>query len=318
VKYLQLKLLHLVPVFFIVTFASFMMLNLLPGDLVDAILMDEESAPPTEADRQALAKELNLDKPVIIRYALWLGNMLTGDLGRSYVTTQPVTEALAQRIPVSVELMIMAQILAVMLSVPFGVFSGYKANSPTDQLISASAFGLLAIPVFVAGTMLIWIFAILLGWLPSSGHTPMEEDFWKNITGFILPAFTIAMVEVPVLMRVLRTDIITTLQEDYIALAKSKGMTTSYILFHHALRPSSFSYVTLLGLQLGNLITGTIVVETLFSIPGVGQLLINSVDNRDEIMVQGVITFVALVYVGANLAVDLMYAVLDPRVVQRR
>jgi peptide/nickel transport system permease protein len=316
-KYLRLKLLHLVPVFFIVTFASFMMLNLLPGDLVDAILMDEESAPPTEADRQALAKELNLDKPVIIRYAIWLGNMLTGDLGRSYVTTQPVSEALAQRIPVSVELMIAAQILAVLFSVPLGIFTGYQANKPIDKIFSAGAFGMLAVPIFVGGTMLIWIFAIMLGWLPSSGHSPMEDGIWKNIEKFILPAVTIAMVEVPVLMRVLRTDIITTLQEDYIALAKSKGMSTPYILFHHALRPSSFSYVTLLGLQLGNLITGTIVVETLFSIPGVGQLLINSVDNRDEIMVQGVITFVALVYVGANLAVDLMYAVLDPRVVQR-
>jgi peptide/nickel transport system permease protein len=241
VKYLQLKLMHLIPVFFIVTFASFMILNLLPGDLVDAILVDEESAPPTQADREALTKELNLDKPVIIRYAIWLGNMLTGDLGRSYVTSQPVTEALMQRIPTSVELMIAAQILAVLFSVPLGIFTGYRANSTTDKLFSAGAFGMLAIPVFVAGTMLIWIFAIILGWLPSSGHTPMEEDFWKNIKGFILPACTIAMVEVPVLMRVLRTDIITTLQEDYIALAKSKGMSTSYILFNHALRPSSFS-----------------------------------------------------------------------------
>ena len=316
-QYFKLKLLHLIPVFFIVTFASFMMLNLLPGDLVDAILLDEESAPPTEEDRLALAKELNLDKPVIVRYALWLGNMLTGDLGRSYVTSQPVTEALWQRIPISLELMVMSQILAILISVPLGVMSGYYANSTFDRTISTGAFGLLAIPVFIAGTMLIWVFAIMLGWLPSSGHWAMEEDFWRNIEGFILPALTIGLVEVPVLMRVLRTDIITTLQEDYIALAKSKGMTTSYIMFHHALRPSSFSYVTLLGLQLGNLITGSIVVETLFSIPGVGQLLINSVDNRDDIMVQGVITFVALVYVGMNLAVDLMYAVLDPRVARR-
>jgi peptide/nickel transport system permease protein len=316
-QYFRLKLLHLVPVFFLVTFASFMVLNLLPGDLVDAILLDEESAPPTEEDRQALAKELNLDKPVIVRYAIWLGNMLTGDLGRSYVTAQPVTEALGQRIPISLELMLMAQILAVLISVPLGIISGYRANSAFDRSVSAGAFGMLAIPVFIAGTMLIWIFAIILGWLPSSGHTAMSEGVWRNLEKFILPAFTIALVEVPVLMRVLRTDIITTLQEDFIALAKSKGMTTSYILFHHALRPSSFSYVTLLGLQLGNLITGSIVVETLFSIPGVGQLLINSVDNRDEIMVQGVITFVALVYVGVNLAVDLMYAVLDPRVARR-
>ena len=140
-QYFKLKLLHLIPVFFIVTFASFMMLNLLPGDLVDAILLDEESAPPTEEDRLALAKELNLDKPVIVRYALWLGNMLTGDLGRSYVTSQPVTEALWQRIPISLELMVMSQILAILISVPLGVMSGYYANSTFDRTISTGAFG---------------------------------------------------------------------------------------------------------------------------------------------------------------------------------
>jgi len=316
-KYLQARAFHLIPVFFLVTFASFMMLNLLPGDLVDAILLDTESEVPSPEARAALEKELNLDRPVLVRYGIWLGDMLQGNLGRSTITKQPVTEALAQRIPVSLELMIIAQILAVMMSVPLGILTGYHGGKPLDRGISAGAFGLLSIPIFVLGMILIWVFAIQLGWLPSSGHTDMAKDFGQNIQGFILPAFTIALIEVPVLMRVLRTDIITTLQEDYIALAKAKGMSTSYILFRHALRPSSFTYVTILGLQLGNLITGSIVVETLFSIPGVGKLLIDSVDNRDEIMVQGVITFVAIVYVAVNLLVDLMYAVLDPRVTRR-
>ena len=171
--------------------------------------------------------------------------------------------------------------------------------------------------MFVAGTIYIWIFAIELGWLPSSGHTDFSEDPWGNIKGFILPALTLATIEFPILMRVLRVDVISTLQEDYIALAKSKGMTTWYILLHHALRPSSFTFVTLLGLQIGQLITGTVVIETLFSIPGVGKLLIDSVDTRDEIMVQGVITFIAIVYVVVNLLVDLLYAILDPRVARR-
>ena len=316
-NYFNAKALHLIPVFFLVTFASFMMLNLLPGDLVDAILLDEDSAVPSAEDRAALEKELNLDKPVIVRYLIWLGNMFQGDLGRSYITTQPVTEALAQRIPISLELMIMAQILAIMISVPLGLLSGLRAGKPIDRSISAGAFALIAIPIFVMGTALIWAFAILVPILPSSGHTAFSKDAWANIQGFILPALTIGLIEVPVLLRVLRSDLISTLQEDYIALAKSKGMSTSYILFNHALRPSSFTYVTIMGLQLGNLITGSIVVETLFSIPGVGKLLIDSVDARDEILVQGVITFVALVYVGVNLLVDLMYAVLDPRVARR-
>lgn len=316
-NYLRVKAFHLIPVFFLVTFASFMMLNLLPGDLVDAILLDTESAVPSAEDRAALEKELNLDRPVIVRYGIWLGNMLQFDLGRSYLTTQPVIEALAQRIPVSLQLMVMAQFIAIGLAVPMGLISAYNAGNGIDRSLSAGAFGMLSVPIFIFATILIWIFAIWLDILPSSGHVDMQEDFWGNIQTFILPAVTIGLAEVPVLMRVLRTDMITTLQEDYIALAKSKGMSTSYILFHHALRPSSFTFITILGLQLGNLITGSIVIETVFSLPGVGKLLIDSVDNRDELMVQGVITFVALVYVVVNLVIDLLYAVLDPRVARR-
>jgi len=312
--YLRRRALHLIPVFFLVTFASFMMINLLPGDLVDAILLNEESAVPDAETRALLEKELNLDRPVVIRYAIWLGNLLRGDMGRSYVTQQPVTEALAQRIPVSLQLMLMSQFLALMIAIPVGLFTAYRAGRPEDRWISATAFAILSIPIFVVATALIYLFAILLDWLPSSGHTPMSKDLWLNFKGFLMPATSIAMIEVPILMRVLRTDMISTLQEDFIVFAKAKGMSTSYILFHHALRPSSFTLVTVLGLQLGRLIAGTIIIETLFSLPGVGKLLIDAVDNRDEIMVQGVITFIAIIYVIVNLIVDLLYAVLDPRV----
>ncbi len=317
-RYLQARLLHLFPVFFLVTFASFMMLNLLPGDLVDQLLIDESSGTLVTAEhRAALEKELNLDKPVIVRYFAWLTNLFQGDLGRSYINAQSVTEALALRIPVSLELMMLAQVLAIAIAVPLGVLAGYRAGQPIDRGISVITFGALALPVFVMGTALIWIFAIWWPILPSSGHTSFAKDPIGNLEGFILPAMTMAIVEAPILLRVLRTDLISTLQEDFIALAKSKGMSTRQILFNHALRPSSFTFVTVLGLQLGNLVAGSIVVETLFSIPGVGKLLIDSVDARDELLVQGVITFVALVYVGMNLLVDLMYAVLDPRVLRR-
>ena len=317
-KYFQVRLLHLIPVFFLVTFASFMMLNLLPGDLVDQLLIDENSGTVVTAEhRAALEKELNLDKPVIVRYFAWLTNLFQGDLGRSYINAQSVTEALAVRIPVSLELMILAQILAIAVAVPFGLLAGYKSGQPIDRGISIVSFGALAVPLFIMGTALIWIFAIWWPVLPSSGHTAFAKDPLENLQGYILPATTMAVVEAPILLRVLRSDLISTLQEDFIALAKSKGMTTRQILLNHALRPSSFTFVTVLGLQLGNLVAGSIVVETLFSIPGVGKLLIDSVDARDELLVQGVVTFIALVYVGMNLLVDLMYAVLDPRVMRR-
>ena len=313
-EYFKRRVLHLIPVFFLVTFASFMMINLLPGDLVDAILLDQESSVPDAETRAILEKELNLDRPVLIRYGIWLGNLFMGDMGRSYVTQQPVTEALAQRIPVSLQMMVMAQFMALIIAVPVGLFTAFRAGRPLDRWITASAFAILSVPIFVTATALIYLFSIILPWLPSSGHVQLGKNLWLNLKGFILPASSIAIVEIPILMRVLRTDMISTLQEDFIALAKSKGLSNWYILFHHALRPSSFTLITVLGLQLGNLITGSIIIETLFSVPGVGQLLITSVDNRDEIMVQGVITFVALVYVVVNLIVDLLYAVLDPRV----
>ena len=291
-----------------------MVINLLPGDLVDAILLNEESAAPDAQTRALLEKELNLDRPVVIRYAIWLGNLFRGDMGRSYVTQQPVTEALVQRIPVSLQLMVMAQFMALIIAIPLGLFTAYRAGRQIDRWISASAFATLSIPIFVVATALIYLFAIMFDWLPSSGHTPMTKNLLLNLKGFLLPSVSIAILEIPILMRVLRTDMISTLQEDFIALAKAKGMSTWHILFHHAFRPSSFTLVTVLGLQLGRLIAGTIIIETLFSIPGVGKLLIDAVDNRDEIMVQGVVTFIAIVYVIVNLVVDFLYAVLDPRV----
>ena len=318
-SHLQKRLLQLIPVFLVVTFTSYFMLDLLPGDITDAILSDQDAGTTADAAaKEALAKELNLDKPVIVRYFLWLGNMFTGDLGRSYVTTQPVAEALGDRIPVTLQLMVMSQVIALLIAVPLGVFVGQRAGQPVDRIVSAGAFALLSVPIFVIGTALIWLFSIKLGWLPSSGHTDFADDPWRNIKGFILPAITVAAIEVPILMRVLRTDIITTLQEDFIALANAKGLSNRRILFFHALRPSLFTFITVLGLQLGNLIAGSVVVESLFSLPGVGKLLIESVDSRDEIMVQGVVTFVAIVYVLANLMVDLLYAVVDPRVSERR
>jgi len=319
VSHLQRRLLQLIPVFIVVTFASYFMLDLLPGDITDAILSDQDSGTIADgAAKEALTRELNLDKPVVVRYALWLGNLFQGDLGRSYVTTQPVAEALAARIPVTFQLMVMSQIIALLIAVPLGVFVGQNAGKPFDRAVSGGAFALLSVPVFVIGTALIWVFSIKLGLLPSSGHTDFADDPWRNIKSFILPSITIAAIEVPILMRVLRTDIITTLQEDFIALAKAKGLSNTRILFFHALRPSLFTFITVLGLQLGNLIAGSVVVESLFSLPGVGKLLIESVDSRDEIMVQGVVTFVAIVYVLANLMVDLLYAVVDPRVTERR
>lgn len=317
-QYLRYRILRVIPVFFLVTFASFALLNILPGDAADAILGGaEESTDNAEGmveARKELRKELGLDRPIIIRYFSWLGGILQGDFGESLVQIAPVWDLLIERLPVTIELLVLSQILALLIALPCGVYSALKADKGADRLIGTVAFGLVAMPPFLLAILLVFVFAVSWKILPASGYFPIEEGLWQNLYHFILPATVIGLLEAPVLMRVLRVDLIATLQEDYIALAKAKGMSTSYILFQHAIRPSSFTLVTVLGLQFGFLLSGTVIIEQIFSLPGMGKLILDAIDNRDSMLLQGGVTMIALAYVGLNLAVDMLYAALDPRV----
>ena len=226
-------------------------------------------------------------------------------------------DALKQRIPATLELLILSQIIAIGLSIPLGVYAAYRQERAGDRAISAIAFAFLSMPSFVIGMLLIFVFAVTLRWLPATGFTPITVDLAANLRGMILPATAVALVEAAVLIRVLRSDVISTLREDFIVLARAKGFSPGYILFHHAIRPSSFTFLTVIGLQLGSVISGAVVVETLFSIPGLGSLLIDAVKSRDEIMVQGIVTFMVVASVALNLLIDLCYALLDPRISRR-
>ena len=316
--YLRRRLLHLIPVFFLVTFASFLMVNLLPGDIVDAILADDDSAAASDpALRAAIEKELGLDKPLLVRYTIWLGDLVQGDFGRSYITGKKISLLLAQRIPVSAQLMVMALAFGLIIAIPLGLLSAYRANKPIDTFISGTAFGIVAIPPFVLAIFFVFVLAVKARWLPAAGHVPFSFDALENLKHFVLPVLAIGLSEVPIFMRVLRVDMITTLQEDYIALAKAKGMSTWYILFRHAFRPSSFTLLTIIGLQVGRLISGLVIAENIFAIPGVGKLLLDAIDSRDVLVVQGIVTFAAIAYVVINLTIDVLYAVVDPRVSRR-
>jgi peptide/nickel transport system permease protein len=318
VPYVRKKVLSLIPVFLLVTFASFMTLNLLPGNLVDQMLSEEDGGLPSEATRQALMKELNLDKPVPVRYVLWLGRLLQGDLGQSQVTRESISQAIMERLPVTIQLLLTTQIIAIGLSMPLALFTAYRAGRRVDRWIAVVAFGFLAAPTFVVAVLLILIFAIQLHWMPASGYVEFSQDAWGSIKSLLLPALAIAAHEVVVQMRVLRTDLIATLQLEYISLAKAKGLSSAYILFRHAARPSSFTWVTIIGLQMGFIIAGSVVVETIFALPGLGRLLVESIDARDETMVQAIVVVLALGYVAINFTVDMLYAVLDPRVARPR
>jgi peptide/nickel transport system permease protein len=304
------RVLHLVIVLLIVTFFTFVLIDLLPGDPARALL--GETATPDQIAQ--VRSQLQLDRSVFVRYFSWLGDVVRFDLGRSFRTNQEVTEGLAQRIPVSLELMGLAQFFSLILAVPLGIYTAYRPNRLADKTTRAVGFGMIAMPPFVFALLMILLFGSKLNWLPSSGFVRFSEDLWGNIKTLIMPSLTLAIGQVAVYQQLLRADMMATLQEDYVLMAKSKGLPTRHILLRHALRPSSFSLVTLAGVNIGRLIGGAVIVEVIFAIPGIGQMLIQSVYNRDFIVLQGALLFTATAYVVVNLLIDLVYVGLDPRV----
>ena len=304
------KLTYLILVLLAVTLLTFLLLKLLPGD--PAINILGPSATP-----QAVAQihhHLGLDKPLPVQYLNWLGNAVRGNLGKAYQNTQTTVSALRQRLPVTIELLSISQPLALIISIPVAIYAAYRPNGWFDRVSTTTAFGLLSIPDFIVGVLLVLIFAVRLHWFPATGYTPISQNLQQNLKSMVLPSITLAVGELAAFVRLLRTDMIATLQEDYITMAKSKGMSDRHILLRHAFRPSSFSLVTVLGLNLGRLIGGTFIVETIFALPGIGDLAIRSIYSRDYLVVQGVVLVIAVGYVLANAGVDLLYTVLDPRI----
>jgi peptide/nickel transport system permease protein len=304
------RLLYLVPVLVAVSLLTFLIASLLPGDLAYVILGDQ--ATPEKV--AALSHDMGLDQTICWRYLSWLGNVLQGDFGRSFRTGQTVLQAVAERLPVSIELMLLAQLGALTIGIPLAIACAVRSGSAFDRFMTGSAFSMLSVPAFLSAILLIYLFAVELRWLPATGYVPFHEDPAGNLRCFVLPALTLALGEWPVLMRVLRSDMIATLQEDYIAMARAKGLKPSRILLVHALKPSSLTLVTVTGINIGRLIGGTVIVESIFALPGIGRLLLGAIFTRDLIILQGVVLCVAVGYVLINFIVDMLYAVLDPRI----
>lgn len=309
-KFIGRRLLYLLPVLLAVTLLTFLIASLLPGDLAMTILGDQA----TPEKIAALQKQMGLDLPIWERYLVWLGSALQGDLGRSFRTGETVVAAVIDRLPVSLELMVLAEIIGLLIAIPLAILCAVKSGSAIDRFLTGLAFGKLSLPPFMVAILLIYLFAIELNWLPATGWVPFAEDPLGNMRSFVLPALTLAIAEWPVLMRVLRSDMIATLQEDFIAMAKAKGLRPSRILLVHALKPSSLTLVTVTGINIGRLIGGTLIIELIFALPGVGRLLVSAIYARDFIILQGVVLFVAVGFVMVNFIVDMLYAVLDPRI----
>jgi peptide/nickel transport system permease protein len=305
------RLVHLVVVLFFVTLFVALLTSLLPGDPTDAI-----AGFASEEQKDDLRQNLGLDDPVWVQYGRWMGDFVTGDLGGYYSVTgeRPVMDRVREALPVSLQLMVEAQVLALIIAIPLGVYSAYRAGSRFDRATSGTLFGLLAIPNFALALVLAYYVGVRLGWLPVSGYVAPADDLFEHIRRMALPAISLAVGQIAVYMRLLRSDMIATLQEDFITMAKAKGIPPSHVLWRHALRPSSLTLLTVAGLNVGTLIGGAVIVEVIFSLPGMGTLLFEAINARQYIALQSLIAIIAVGYVLINFLVDVLYAVLDPRI----
>ena len=304
---------RLIATLFVVSILTFLLVEQLPGDPILAILPPEALDDLENIER--IRKELKLDDSVFTRYARWVGDALQGDLGKSYITDQPVAEAIKDRIPVTMELALLATIIAALFAIPIGAIAAYREGGYFDRITSALTTAALSIPGFLVGIFFIWLFTLKFNWLPSTGWNRLsEKGLLANLQTAILPASALALAPLAINARLIRADMIGTLKEDYILSARAKGLRDRYILMRHALRPSSLTAITVFALQLGGLIGGTVVIETVFALPGLGTRLISGIYQRDVMMIQGITLFIATVYVVVNTAVDLLYLALDPRI----
>ena len=311
-KYLIRRVLQLVVVSFVISVLAFLLVHLLPGDPSTIILGPNDTA----ANRATLLKQLGLNDPLWQQYLTWLGAVFHGNLGTSYLNHESVTHILATGAPVDLELIIISQTIAFSVAVPLALLVSRRPNRPLDNVATTSTFGMLALPPFVVAPILVAIFAVGLGWFPATGYVPFTQNPATNIHDMILPSVAITAGSIAVYFRLLRSDLISTLQQDFITMARSKGLSSRRIMWRHAFRPSSFSLLAAAGINIGALIAGTFVVELLFAIPGIGYSLVLAVNQRDYLVVQGIALVVAIAYVTIQFIIDFIFTIVDPRVVR--
>lgn len=307
------RLLMTLPTLLLVSLAVFVLLRLVPGDPAQLMLGD---AMTEEALAEARAR-MGLDAPLLVQFALWLGRVAGGDLGRSLVNDLPVLPLVLERFQVSAVIVLVAVAAAALIAVPAGLYAAWRQDSLADLAVVALSTLLLSIPSFWLGLLLLLLFGLKLGWVPVIGYVPFAVDFWRAAGFVLLPIATLVLIEAGVITRMARASTIEVLRLDYITHARAKGVPERGVLLRHAL-PNAFAPTwTLLGLILGNLLGGIAVMETVFTIPGLGRLLVDAIFARDYPVVQGCMLLTTLIYVLVNLAVDLTYPLFDPRVAAR-
>ena len=295
---------------FVISLIVFTGVRLIPGD--PARVMGGTDADP--AGLEEIREKYGLKDPIVLQYLRWIGLALRGDLGESIRTREPVVKTVARKLPITIELAWLSVLIAVGIAIPAGVFSATRRNTLWDLLANGVSLCGLSIPSFWLGIMLILFFSVRLGWLPASGFVPLWEDQIGNVRRMIMPAFVLGTGLAAVLMRQTRNSMIEVLSADYIRTARSKGLAGRAVVFRHAIRNGLIPVVTILGLQMGALMSGAVVTEQIFVVPGFGRLIVEAVFTRDYPLVQGVVLITASAYVLINLLVDVSYSVLDPRI----
>jgi peptide/nickel transport system permease protein len=309
-EFLVKRLATIVPTLVFVSMLIFGLQQLLPGDPA-VILAGEERDPNVVAYLHA---KLHLDDPLPVRYGYWVGGVLRGDLGESVRTQQPVLDLVVQKLPVTIQLAVMAMAIALLIGIPAGIVSAVGRGTAWD--VGANAFALwgLSTPNFWLGILLIMVFAVQLGWLPASGYVSPFEDLKANLSAMIMPAFVLGNAIAAVLMRHTRSAMLQVLSSDYVRTARAKGLDERVVILKHALRNALIPIITVLGLDFGAYLTGSILTETIFSWPGIGRYVVNAIARRDLPAIQGSVLFLSAVFVLVNLLTDLAYAKADPRV----
>ncbi|WP_232699874.1 ABC transporter permease [Brevibacillus daliensis] len=304
------RLLLTIPILILVSIMTFSLIHMIPGDPARVILGQEA----TPEAYEALRAELGLDKPIVTQYFTWLGNVVQGDLGMSITDRVPVADLILQRLPATIELTIGTFIFALIIAIPTGILAAVRRNTWIDYTASFTALGGMSIPNFWLALMAIIYFSVENQWLPSSGYVPFSEDPKANLMAMLLPCMVTGLRESAMLMRMLRSSLVEVVHMDFVRTAKAKGLNEVRMVLGHALRNALIPVVTTSGLMIAGLLGGLVITESIFSIPGFGRLIVESVFKRDYVTVQGAILVSAVLVVVVNLLVDLLYAVIDPRI----
>lgn len=310
IRYIIKRILGILPVLLGISIVVFFAVRLIPGDYATITLGTQY----TEEAAALLREKYGLDQPLVYQYFVWLKGILTGDFGFSYISNQPVLSLLVSRLPVTLELTVLSLLMAVLAGVPMGYWAACKRNKLPDSLVTVTGLLGISIPNFWLGTMMILLFSLKWKWFPSGGFTPLSDGLGPNLRSMFLPAVALGMAVSAVVMRSSRSAMIEVTDQEYMKMAKAKGLSGIALITRHGVKNTLVNVLTILGLQAGSLLGGSVVIEQIFSLPGIGSLALQSINNRDYLVLQGTVLFIAVMFVLINLIVDLLYCIVNPQI----